>query len=107
MREARPVGTNLSMFRLIGGTRVPPTKNRHVFPRSGISIVMAADIRGSSKIFSNPERDLRHGVCFAATAPNPPAVPVKAMRCNARMALIILETEEIPFNLLTGQTSCH
>jgi hypothetical protein len=62
------------MSRLIGGTfvsRVPPTKNRHVFPRSGISIVMAADIRGSSKIFSNPEHDLRHGVGFAATAPNP------------------------------------
>ena len=28
-----------------------------------------------------------------------PAVPIKAMRCNARMALIVLETESPPFNL--------
>jgi hypothetical protein len=28
-----------------------------------------------------------------------PAVPIKAMRCNARMALIVLETERVRFNL--------
>jgi hypothetical protein len=31
-----------------------------------------------------------------------PAVPIKAMRCNARMVLIVLETELVHFNLRTG-----
>jgi hypothetical protein len=34
-----------------------------------------------------------------------PAVPIKAMRCNARMALIVLEIERVHFNLRNWTTA--
>jgi hypothetical protein len=41
------------------------------------------------------ERMLSFRIMFSKDGTGPPAVPIKAMRCNARMALIVFRTRLI------------
>jgi hypothetical protein len=104
--------------------RPPRTPIGKLEPRSNAGC--APDRRAAKRILEGPFRWKRGQASYSSRAgsaetflPRPgtgvvsphyvlegrhrnPAVPIKAMRCNARMALIVLETELVHFNLRTG-----
>jgi hypothetical protein len=55
----------------------------HRFPCRGRALNIWEEIFGMRS-----ERRFHYSITLVVTAPNPTAVPIKAMRCNARMALI-------------------